>query len=1067
MTARIVVHRGNRLEDLADALAGMLGKGGEPFRPDRVIVPGRAVGRWLSMRIAEKTGISMNREHLSLPAFIIRALEPHFSATGPFEQWSPESIALPIYLWLASELDGSRFPTLVPHRSGEPVARWFLAREIASALVKTYWHRPQRVADWVSGEDRSDWLGATWRSLAEARLVPPPLPSPDEIEKRFAAEPAPSEITPVFVFHPGRIPSRALEVLAVLGRERHAIHLFLLRPTWHYHGDQTSKATAARLGLPQDGAQDNQLIGALARVDRDLTDALVEIQERVGEPGFVDEDRYRPSDAPGLLGHIQNALLEARGTDALSRPVEGADASSLRIHSCHSPLREIEVLHNAILAFFGDFPDAHPSDILVLAPDLDRYAPLVDAVFSSPDQPDHAVPFSVADRPALFRSPVVDAFLSMLDLPQLRCSAPAVHDSLAHAAVREALDFTLDEVALFRTWIERSGIRWGIDADHRERTCGAAAGDATTWRGGLDRLMLGLALPAVPGRSFEEIIPCDPGASSDLAILGRFVAAAEALFAFCEAASEPRAAADWAGLLDPLVRALLATPAQRDVEGVGTLFDALKALGEIDGSPDASSTIPLEVLRRWFDLVLAGPPRRSGFLTGGVTFALLRPGRIIPRRMVALLGLDDGAIPRPERPAAFDPLASDPRQGDPSLKDDDRAAFLEALLSARERLHISFCGRSIADNSPVPPALPLSEFLEEIGERTGIDDPQQTVIQHPLHPFSPTYFDAGDPRLFSYSASDAQVARSIVAGPPPDAASAAPPRFPIPEEKHLSIDRLIRFFSAPLSTFANARLGIDLRDSDSLLESEEPMGLDGLVRYGARSETVRQFLDGAPPESVMRELRAGGSLPLGTPGEVAFEGIRKESDEILALLRGRLRPDDKRGPIPIPISIAVGGWILAGTIPPRHGEYLVDFRAGALRPKDLIHAWIYHLARSEVEPGDSLLALWPPPRLIGFNRRDASRATLEALVALYEEGICTPAPFHPAAGWAFVYRGNAKTDDAHDRARRALREAMDQEHDPETPFIERFFRGDLPLDETFVRFATTLFNPIATEAQGL
>lgn len=80
-----------------------------------------------------------------------------------------------------------------------------------------------------------------------------------------------------------------------------------------------------------------------------------------------------------------------------------------------------------------------------------------------------------------------------------------------------------------------------------------------------------------------------------------------------------------------------------------------------------------------------------------LTFATLMPMRAIPFRMVCLLGMNDGEF-RSRPPVDFDLMARDTRPGDRSRRDDDRYLFLEALLSAREKLHISWVGRCIQDN---------------------------------------------------------------------------------------------------------------------------------------------------------------------------------------------------------------------------------------------------------------------------------------------------------------------------------------------------------------------------------
>jgi exodeoxyribonuclease V gamma subunit len=54
-------------------------------------------------------------------------------------------------------------------------------------------------------------------------------------------------------------------------------------------------------------------------------------------------------------------------------------------------------------------------------------------------------------------------------------------------------------------------------------------------------------------------------------------------------------------------------------------------------------------------------------------------------------------------------MGSDYRPGDRSRREDDRYLLLEALLSARDQLYISWVGRSIRDNSERPASVLIGQ----------------------------------------------------------------------------------------------------------------------------------------------------------------------------------------------------------------------------------------------------------------------------------------------------------------------------------------------------------------------
>src|SRR5580698_9676778 len=111
---------------------------------------------------------------------------------------------------------------------------------------------------------------------------------------------------------------------------------------------------------------------------------------------------------------------------------------------------------------------------------------------------------------------------------------------------------------------------------------------------------------------------------------------------------------------------------------------------------------------------LRGKPTRANFCTGHLTVCTLVPMRSIPHRVVCLLGLDDGSFPRHIERDGDDLTAQDPRVGDRDVRSEDRQLLLDALLSAREHLVITYSGRDERSNLHRPPAVPVGELLDVI-----------------------------------------------------------------------------------------------------------------------------------------------------------------------------------------------------------------------------------------------------------------------------------------------------------------------------------------------------------------
>jgi exodeoxyribonuclease V gamma subunit len=121
--------------------------------------------------------------------------------------------------------------------------------------------------------------------------------------------------------------------------------------------------------------------------------------------------------------------------------------------------------------------------------------------------------------------------------------------------------------------------------------------------------------------------------------------------------------------------------------------------------------VPLGVIQSALGELL-DDPARGGVPSGRVTFASISSLRNLPYRIVCAVGLDDGKFPTAARALEFDLMALAPQRGDRQRRTDERNLFLDSLLAARERLYMSYTGRSVRDNSPKPPSVLVAELLD-------------------------------------------------------------------------------------------------------------------------------------------------------------------------------------------------------------------------------------------------------------------------------------------------------------------------------------------------------------------
>lgn len=1057
----------NRLEALADRLAAVVARPlGSPLERETIVVRNPGMERWVTLALARRLGIWANA-HFPLPNAFLDELFRDSVGEAPSESWKPEVLAWRIQRLLPELLD---LPQMAPLRAylgagdASGLKRWQLASRIADLFDQYLVYRPDWIEEWRRGRPAArPSPHADWQALLLRRLWDEDRGSDRAlIRRRFLdaleREPAGGTRLPrrVSVFGIAALPPFHLEALAALACHVE-VNIFLLNPSREFWFESMTdrrylrlRGRAAAPGLqPQQrdalpSATNNPLLASLGGLGGEVFRMLLD-----AEPG-EEEAIFREPEGQSLLARLQRAIL-----DDAPLPAPGAEQAavdpedcSLQVHSCHGPMREIEVLRDRLLALLDADPTLLPEEIAVMAPEIETYVPYIEAVFRRGAQP--LIPYNLSDRRVARESSLARAFLATLQMPRLRFAAPEVLDILESEPARARLGLTEGDLGAIRKWVAESGIRWGIDGGDRERL-GLPRRDENTWRFGLRRLLLGTALEEP--RVYAGVLPLPPRGERET--LAAFVDFVERLAGVVVSLRQPRPLAAWAESLRLLLAELFAEAG--DTRGllaeIGRLADCQRLSG-FDG-PVSVDVIAWLLGAR---LEQAGPGH--GFLTEGVTFCSLLPMRSIPFRVICLLGMDFGAFPRADAAPGFDLMAREPKPGDRSRRDDDRYLFLETLVSARDALYISYVGRSASDGTPRAPSVVVSELLDDVRRRfrLGRDFP----VEHPLHDWSPRCFDGSDPQLFSYSPdalAAARAARGDAAAPARLFLGKALPQ-PEPDPAGLRLEDLLAFYRSPARFLLERRLEISLEERVVEIETREPFAVSGLDRYRLQSDLLERCLAGADPQEARAALRAGGGLPHGTAGELELEWLEAEVLEFLRLHGDELRPETRAT---VPIDVAVASTRLVGSLELWDGR-LLRYRFAAAKAHDRLGLWIRHLAafRAGVAAGPSRLlasdgatTLEPP----------ADTSALDDLVRWYQEGLCLPLPFFPRTSLAFAETLAARGDES--AAMAAARKAWlpDDEWnrgrgEAEEPSIRQLFAASDPLREPFRRLATGVYGPM-------
>ena len=1069
LTRGLSVIRASRLEALLDPLVALLDAAppASVLAPQTVIAAHPGMRQWLSGALARARGpggIVANLD-IRLPSAwlddLARAvLGESAVALAPYRR---ERLR-----WRVHEmLDDVDDPQLRGYLAGGDTARrrYQLADRLARLYSQYLVYRPDWLRAWQAGRDdvpERSFLAPLWRALRRAIDKPHRAEVLGELLNRLQRNaPAGLPREPLHVFGVSHLAPAELAVLAAVARHRLVV-LYVPDPCREYwaglRGEREQLRELARR-LDEGGREEgwflermgHPLLAEWGRLGQHFMLALSgQAEIRMDVRHWRDEDARAPA-ALSLLQRLQESIR--RLDPALLRPGQGQAMHdrSLRVHLCHTRLRELEVLRDALLHELALDPTLQPADIVVMAPDIGAYVPLLPAVFGEPGRAHGPLPYHLADVAVARVHPLLAAFDRLLGAPQSRLTAPQVLDFLQTPAIAAALGLNESAVDLLGQWLGEARVAWGLDGDWRE-AFGVPGIEEYTFAWGMDRLVAGYVMgeEAVATLPDGELAPVAGAYGPQAAALGALDRLLQELAALRRDAAQPRSATAWATRLEQLLDALFRVDARDSAgrEALALLRRMIRAtVAEAQDSgldPELDFAVVREVLRER----LAATPERQRFLLGGATFCGMVPQRAIPFRVVAVLGLNDGEFPRNASDAGLDLMLRHPRLGDRDVRSDDRYLFLETVMAARDALHLSYLGEGVRDGKPRNPAAPLAELLTLLDAQAGLadlpadaddkartEDPAAPVqrpwrVRHPLQPFDARYFDGGDPRLFSYQAAFAAMVpggrrSGFLAGT--DALDALPPETPVP------LRELLAWYRDPARQLLRGRLDVrlDALDEDRLRESEplEPK-FEALDRVGRRllldALQAALVLPAEPPEW----LRLTGLLPPGRSGTAAWVAERERAQALLGIARDHpLLADGLPPRVPLALELVVGGARVEGELAHVHEragtrwvfELFAGKKESELGFRERLPLFIEWALLRLLTPGNTpvrlcLLVEGEPAWQNDVNAWDASlvgaspgaqaalRAELEArlavLLELWRDAQRQPARYFPRTSWA-------------------------------------------------------------------
>lgn len=1073
--AGLKLYTSNRLEALLDALASVVKEPlSSPLESEVIVVQSKGMERWLSMELAKKFGIWMNCRFPFPNKFIWEMFHVFMDDIPDISQYGPQMMTWTIMRLLPGYLHMPDFEVINNYLAQESdhLKRLQLSERIADVFDKYSVYRPDIVLRWdegLQGAGQSErWQAELWRGLFKdgkgkhragiLREFLNGLTShknqPTGLPKR------------VSVFGIPALPGYHFEVIHALA-SLIDVHLFLLSPTKEYWADIVPEKKIATKPTGEDLHFEvgNQVLASMGKLGRDFFAMLVN-KNYEEFPSFIKQT------GESLLSWLQTDILNltTRGTE--QKVAIDSHDRSVQIHSCHSPMREVEVLFDNVLDFFQSNAGLTPKDILVMTPDIEAYAPYITAIFGGNQEEGMKIPFSIADRRALSESHVIDVFLKIINLKGRRFETPEIADLLDNPVIQRRFNLKAEDTEFILRWVNDVRIRWGKDRVHRKQM-GLPEFDEGSWKSGIDRLLLGYALRGNEEKLFHDILPYDDIEGNETEILGRFLEFLSCLFSSVDELGGNHTLAEWAVMLESLLARFFIEDPENQRE-MYVLRNKIRDLSTKQALSGFIEPVELETVRYYLSKELKDEELSMGFMTGAVTFCEMLPMRSIPFRIIALIGMNGDAYPREYRPVGFDLIAHDPKPGDRSLRDEDRYLFLEAMLSSRECLYISYVGQSIRDNSELPPSVLVSELIDHIEQGFSMAEGDtmrdHIVVKHRLQPFSHAYFSEEGP-LFSYSDEDCETARAIADNRARQAPFISTPiKRPPVEHQDISLAELKRFFRNPAQYFLNRCLGIYLSEGPDVLEEQEPLyQLTALEEFKLKDWLTSKKMAGNNLQDYFALVKGGGVLPPATPGVVVYNEISEVVDEFAEELRSYT---DSRRLSPLDVDIRVDDFRITGRLENIWESNLMEYRCVEKdRVRHHMDMWIDHVALNCVKkthyPRISIFAR------IGsawfFHPLEDARSELQKLLSYYLKGMTEPLKFflQTSAKYGERFLRNGRHEEALQAARVDWEGSDFSRGERDDHYYKLCFRHIDPLDDTFASIAVDIFRSLHTHREKM
>jgi len=982
----IQTYRSSSISILADQLTQQLMRNtpDDPFEPVQIVVPNLETARWLKHTLAERAGIFANGR------FILPAEWQFLQVRKKFEELpsqlpsDPAPLTWRLFQLLMDDESRQRFSRLDQYIGVQPdgmeeQAAMQLAGKIASVFDQYIVYRPGMLRNWLTDEPSADpdirWQARLWRRLdndhknlgAGQGFASKPELILDIIEELAGDQAMHPE--PLYLFNTGLIPKPVIRMVKKLATQTE-VYIY-------------------RVGVQKGGVKQDKTGNVLLKAFGEEASAAEGLYSHAG--GNTHE-LYPKTDAPptSLLQKIQRSVMNDQPTGSWELETTGID-----IRSCHTPLREIEVLHKFLIRQFEQDDELRPDDVVVLTPNLELYKPFIHAVFGTPQEGLPYIPYH-AGFDSSGDTGIKRVVLHLFDLIGSRFSFSDVMDLFMEEIVRTRFDVSEPGAERIKRWMKENNVMWGLDSEHRRQE-GQPASESQTWQSAMRRGWKGILIGA----------PDDPLEESNLyfdKISGRdrqeewssFSAYLNTLGHIQKEISQKKDPEAWCDMAEHVMEQICSEESRQSREA-DVVRGALDAIRDSAKTAGMDLEISYSLFRSRFTNLLEKESASTALFTRGVTFSSMVPLRSIPAKIIALIGLNESDFPRKPKHADFDLMARNPEPGERNRKHEDRHLFLESIMAAENIHYCSYIGQSRQDNEPIPPSPIVSEWINCVADALGIT-PGEVVVTEPLHSYSAKNFLPGR----SAAKTEFRVSKLIrQSGNKPPGLEIHKP-LPVPKESSfVSLDDLFRFYKNPVRSFFTSRFQPDIKRFDEL---KKEFSLNALEKHILFERVFGWRLDGRSPGQILHLLKQTGDLPESWQGEAELQGMINSVDTAIELIQKKgFEPIMKE----IELEISTEDSLVTGTLLSYSDTCFLDITSSAFSGSKVFLSWLRHLGACisgtfkgrpshfmcDLKKGDPLWVTFTPP--------DDAGKEMEKAIELYQSGLLRPRMIFPSTAYEY------------------------------------------------------------------